>query len=100
MTAGQGPHSLGKQRDVQRSERAVEERGAEQVEDRAEQGEEQVAQRGGERLRLPLDAGERHGREGEQFERDVEVEEVAADEDDRERGADRLEHDPERESLA
>ena len=91
----QRPNALGKQDDVERPVGPVEQRGAEQIEDGAEQSEHEIAQRRDQRLRLSAQADQRDRGEGQQFQRDIEIEQVAADEKDGQGRPDRLKHDPE-----
>ena len=88
-------HARREQRDVERAVGAVEQHGAEQVQHRAEQREHQVAQRGGQRRGAAVEAHQRHGREGEQLERDVQVEEVVAHHDQVHRAPHRDQQRPE-----
>ena len=78
----------------------VEQRGAQQVEDGAEEREQQVAERGDERLRLSSDADQRDRSECQQFQRDVEIEQISANEKNGQRRPDRLDEDPERQRRA
>ena len=71
----------GQQRDVERAVSAIEQPGAEQIEHRAEQREQQITQGGSEGLGSPVKTNQRHAGEGQDFERDEQIEEIAADED-------------------
>ena len=95
--AGCGPASSD---DVERAIGAVEQRRAEQIEHRAEQREEQVAQRGRQRLGAAVEADQRHRGEGQQLQRDVEIEQIAAEEDGVQRAPDRQQQRPEHERRA
>ncbi len=86
---------LRQQRHIERAIGAIEQRGAEQVADGAKQREQQIAQRRRQRLRPAVDADQRHGGESQKLKRDIEVEQVAADENNSQRRPDRLKHDPE-----
>ena len=86
---------LSDQRNVERAERSVHQPDAEQVEGRAEQRENEVAQGRRQRLRPPVEADERHGGEGQKLQPDIEVEEIAAQEQEVEPRRDRLQQDPE-----
>src|SRR5215475_461296 len=66
--------------DIERAVATVEERAPEQIEHGAEQREEEIAERGGERLRAAVQAHQRHRSKGEELQRDVEIEEIVADE--------------------
>ena len=60
---------------------SVEQRRAEEIEHRAREREEEIAQRGVERLGATLEGHERHRGEGQELERDIEIEQVVAEED-------------------
>ena len=79
QATGSGTHALGQQSNVERAVGAVEQRRPQQIEHRAEQREQQIAQRRPDGLRATLQADERHGGKGQQLQRDVEVEKVAAE---------------------
>ena len=97
---GLGLDAPGQQRDVQRAVAAVQQHGAQQVQQRAGQREQQVAQRGAQRLAAAVEADQRHARERQQFERDVQREQVAADEHQVERSPHRQQQQPEDEGRA
>ena len=88
------------QRDVERAVGAVQQHGPQQVEDRAQQGEHEVPERGAQRLALPVEADQRHAGERQQLQRDVEREEVAADEHEVEGAPHGEQQQPERERRA
>ena len=60
---------------------AVDQRGSEQIEYRADQREKHVAQGRLDRLLIAFETDKRHGGKGQQFERDVEIEKIGADGD-------------------
>src|SRR5271165_1179212 len=97
---GQGPYALSEEHYVERPIGAVEQRGAEQIEDGAEEGEQKVAERRDQRLWLSRQADQRDRGEGQQFQRDIEIEQISANEKNGQRRPNRLNEDPERQRRA
>ncbi len=93
---GVGTHPRGQQRHVHRAVGAVQQEGAQQIQHGAQQREEQVAQCRAQRLAAAVQAHERHARKGQELQRDVEREHVAAHEHEVERPPDREQEQPER----
>jgi hypothetical protein len=81
--------------DVERAVEAIEQGRAHQVKDRTEQREKKIAQRRLKRLCAALEADQRHRSECQQFQSNIEGEEIAADEDGVERCPDRQQQNPE-----
>ena len=68
-----------KENDIERPVGPVEQGCTEKIERRAHQGEDQVAQRGRKSLGLPAETDQRDGGERQEFKRDIEVEQVIAE---------------------
>jgi hypothetical protein len=81
--------------DVQRPVHAEHQPRTEQVQGRTQEREQQIAERGLELLGMPLQADQRHRREGQHLDGDVEVEQIAPEEQAVESGPDAEQQGPE-----
>ena len=88
------------ERDVERAIGAVDQRRAEQIEDRAEESKKEVAQGRRQSLGAAVERYQRHRGEGKQLERDIEVEQIVAEKDRVQRSPHRRQQRPEDEGSA
>ena len=95
IVAGSGRNPLGEEDDIEGSVTAINQNRPGKVENRPQQGKEEIAQGGLKRLWPAVQAHKRHGGEGQEFQPNIEREEIASDEDEVQRAPDREQQDPE-----